>query len=77
MDFDVVKEVCVEFCENTYALGVNYLIDHEDNELKTLLHSLIILNDHIRTCEDINKLFNYKKKLEQLVNRIEVIINAF
>lgn len=76
MDFDIVKEVCVEICENTYALGINHLKNRDNNELKLLLDSLVVLNNNIRLCDDINKLFNYKKKLEQLINRIEVIINA-
>lgn len=76
MDFNVVKEISVECCENMYALAVNYLKENNNIELNELLDKLVELGDNIRICDDINELFNYKKLLDQLVNRIEVIVNA-
>ena len=76
MDFDTVKEVCVEYCENMYALVSNYLKSNNNLELVELLEQIENLEDNIRKCIDINKLFDYKKLLEQMMSRIEVIINA-
>jgi len=76
MDFNVVKEISVECCESMYAIGVNYLKENNNIELNELLDKLVELGDNIRICDDINELFNYKKLLDQLVNRIEVIVNA-
>ena len=76
MNFDMVKGISVEYCENVYALGINYLKNNNNVELKELLDKLSMLEDNIRKCNDVNELFNYKRVLEQLANRIEVIINA-
>lgn len=76
MNFDMVKGISVEYCENVYALGINYLKNNDNVELKELLDKLSLIEDNIRRCNDVNELFNYKRVLEQLANRIEVIINA-
>lgn len=76
MNFDIIKESCVEYCRNTYALGVNYFSKCYNRELKKLLDDILVIEDDIRKCYDVNDLFNYKYKLEGIVNRIEVIINA-
>lgn len=76
MNFDMVKGISVEYCESVYALGINYLKDNDNVELKELLDRLSLLEDDIRKCDDINILFNHKRVLEQIANRIEVIINA-
>ena len=76
MNFDTIKEVCVEYCEDMYALVSNYLKSNDNLELVEHLKQIENLEDKIRICDDINKLFDYKKILEQIMNRIEVIINA-
>ena len=76
MNFDMVKGISVEYCEGVYALGINQLKDNDNVELKELLDRLSLLEDDIRKCNDVNILFNHKRVLEQIANRIEVIINA-
>ena len=76
MDFNVVKEVCIEQCENMYAVGSNYLINNDNKELNDILDDLVKLEDNIRICDDINKLFNYKKMIDNIINEMEGIINA-
>ena len=58
MDFNTIKEVCVEYCENIYALGCNYLNNHNNLELVNIMLELGILEDKVRSCNDINKLFD-------------------
>lgn len=76
MKMDVIKEVCVEYCKNTYALGITYHNKHNNKELGELLENIVMLESNIRKCNNINDIFKYKHKLENIMNRIEVIINA-
>lgn len=76
VNVDVIKEINIEYCENLYALGVNYLKNNNNKDLEVILDKVAKLEECIRKSEDINELFNYKYYLEQLSNGIEVIINA-
>lgn len=76
MNFDIIKESCIEYCRNTYALGISSLKKCNNSELRNLLLDIISLEDEIRSCDDINIIFKYKYRLENIMNRIEVIINA-
>ena len=75
MDIDITKEVTLEFIENIYALSVNYLKNKNNIELKNLLKELELIEDKIRECESIDLLDNYKNILDDLINKIEGIIN--
>jgi len=75
MNLDIKKEVSIEYIENTYALGINYLKKNNSLELKHLLNELELIEDKIRICNDIEFLKRYKVILEQLINKIEVIVN--
>ena len=66
MDLDIVREAVVEYCENIYALGVGFLNKHNNTELKEVLDKIIILNNNIRNCKDVNEIFNYKHEVLQL-----------
>ena len=58
-----------------YALGMSRLCNNNNYELKVMLDKLISVENNIRICKDINKLFNYKKIINQICNKIEGIIN--
>ena len=75
MNIDIKKEVSIEYIENTYALASNYLKKNNSLELKYLLNELELIEDKIRICNDIEFLKRYKVILEQLINKIEVIVN--
>lgn len=75
MSLDIKKEVSIEYIENTYALGTNYLKKNNNLELKHLLNELELIEDKIRMCNDIELLKNYKVLLEPLIGKIEVIVN--
>lgn len=75
MKLDIIKETSIEYCENMYALGSNHLKLDNNFELKHLLSELTMLEDKIRISTNINELNNYKVLLEQIINRIEGIIN--
>lgn len=75
MNIDIKKEVSIEYIENTYALASNYLKKNNSLELKHLLNELELIEDKIRICNDIEFLKRYKVILEQLINKIEVIVN--
>lgn len=75
MNLDIKKEVSIEYIENTYALASNYLKINNNLELKHLLNELELIEDKIRICNDIDLLKRYKVILEQLIDKIEVIIN--
>ena len=75
MSLDIKKEVSIEYIENTYALGTNYLKKNNNLELKHLLNELELIEDKIRMCSDIELLKNYKVLLEPLIGKIEVIVN--
>ena len=75
MNLDIKKEVSIEYIENTYALGINYLKKNNSLELKHLLNELELVEDKIRMCDDIEILKRYKVILNQLINKIEVIVN--
>lgn len=75
MNIDIIKEVTIEYIENIYALAINNLKNNNNLELKNLIKELTMLEDNIRVCEDMDTLDNYKILLDQLINRIEGIIN--
>lgn len=75
MNLDIKKEVSIEYIENTYALGANYLKKNNSLELKHLLNELELIEDKIHRCSDIEFLKRYKVILNQLINKIEVIVN--
>ena len=75
MSLDIKKEVSIEYIENTYALGTNYLKKNNNLELKHLLNELELIEDKIRMCNDIELLKRYKVILEPLIGKIEVIVN--
>lgn len=72
---DIIKESTIEYIENIYALSISYLKDNNNMELKNLLKELELIEDKIRLCDDEQILNNYKNILNQLINRIEGIIN--
>jgi len=72
---DIIKETTIEYIENIYALSISYLKDNNNMELKNLLKELELIEDKIRLCDDEQILNNYKNILNQLINRIEGIIN--
>ena len=75
MNLDIKREVSIEYIENTYALGINYLRKNNNLELKHLLSELELIEDKIRMCSDIELLKRYKVILNQLINKIEVIVD--
>ena len=75
MSLDIKKEVSIEYIENTYALGTNYLKKNNNLELKHLLNELELIEDKIRMCNDIELLKRYKVILIPLIVKIEVIVN--
>ncbi len=75
MDINLIKEVTLEYIENIYALSISYLKNNNNIELKNLLKELELMEDKIRECEDENLLNNYKNILDDLINKIEGIIN--
>lgn len=75
MDLNIVKEATIEYIENMYALGINYLKNVNNNQLNNLLEELELLEEKIKICNDISILDNYQTLLNHLINKIEVIIN--
>ena len=75
MNLDIVKEACIEYCENMYALSINYLNKKHNLELVDLINELTMVEDDIRFCENIDILSSYRLLLDQLVKKIEGIIN--
>lgn len=75
MNIDIIKEVTIEHIENIYALSINYLNEHNNLELKNILKELEFIEDKIRICDDINSFNKLKNVLDNLLNRIEVLIN--
>ncbi len=75
MDINLIKEITFEYIENIYALSISYLKNNNNVELKNLLKELELIEDKIRECEDENLLSNYKNILDDLINKIEGIIN--
>ena len=75
MNIDILKEASVEYCENIYALSINYLRKNNNTKLDSLVKELAILEDDIRKCENMELLNAYKMLLESLVSKIEGIIN--
>lgn len=75
MNIDILKETTIEYIENIYALSIGYLKNKNNIELKNLLKELEFIEDKIRLCGDFDILDNYKVILEQLIKRIEDIIN--
>ena len=76
MEFNIIKETCIEYCENMYALGSNFLKSNSKLELVNILNKIDDIEDKVRKCNDVNRLFDYKKMLELIMNRLEGIINA-
>lgn len=75
MDLNILKESNIEYCENMYALSMNYLKNKENIELRKLLDEMNKLESIIRVCKDIEQLNKYINNLYILFDRIEVIIN--
>lgn len=75
MNIDILKETTIEYIENIYALSISYLKNKNNIELKNLLKELELIEDKIRLCEDSNILDNYKHISDNIINRIEGIIN--
>ena len=75
MDFNILKETNIENCENMYALSINYLKKHNNQELNNLLIILTGLENEIRKCRELNNLTSCINKLNQVIDRIEGIIN--
>lgn len=75
MDIYTNKSNIIEYIENIYGLATNYLENKNNIELKNLLKELELIENKIRLCNDIDLLDNYKIFMDQLVNRIEDIIN--
>ena len=75
MNIDILKETTIEYIENIYALSISYLKNKNNIELKNLLKELEFMEDNIRQCKDLDILDNYKSILDNLINRIEDIIN--
>lgn len=75
MNIDILKEASVEYCENIYALAINYLRKNNNVKLDSLVKELVILEEDIRKCENIELLNAYKMLLESLISKIEGIIH--
>lgn len=75
MNIDIKKEVSIEYIENTYALASNYLKKNNSLELKHLLNELELIEDKIRMIDNVEMLKRYKVILNQLISKIEVIVN--
>ena len=75
MQMDILKETSIEYCENIYALSINYLKNHNNNELRGLLEELTTIEDNIRICNDIDILNKFVTALKLISNRIEGIIH--
>ena len=72
---EISKESIVEYIEDMYALGINYLSNHNNRELKGLLNNLELLEDDIRVCDDMEILKEYVGLFREYVDKIEGIIN--
>lgn len=75
MDINILKESNIEYCENMYALSMNYLKIRDNIELRKSLDAMDKLEANIRICNDISELNKYINSLNILFDRIEVIIN--
>lgn len=75
MNIDIIKEATIEHIENMYALSINYLNKNNNFELKNILKELEFIEDKIRICDDIDSFNKLKNVLDNLLNRIEVLIN--
>ena len=75
MEFNVIKAANVEYCENIYALSINYLKKSKNNELSSLLDNLIDVENRIRKCNDVNTLNLNTIELNKIIEKIEGIIN--
>lgn len=75
MELNVLKETNVEFCENMYALSMNYLRDRDNLELRRLIDDMDRIEISIKDCNDIYQMDKYINDLNVLFDRIEVIIN--
>ena len=75
MNIDIIKEATIEYIENMYALSINYLNKNNNLELKNILKELDFIENKIRICVDINAFNKLKNVLNNLLNRIEVLIN--
>lgn len=69
------KSSTIEYIENMYGLANNYLKNKNNIELKNLLKELEMIESKIELCNGENSIKNYKLLLEELLNRIEGIIN--
>lgn len=75
MNIDIIKEATIEHIENMYALSINYLNKNNNLELKNILKELEFIEDKIRLCEEVDSFNKLKNVLDNLLNRIEVLIN--
>ena len=75
MNREIVKAANIEYIENIYALAINSFVRSNNMELKELIDELDVFEDKIRKEENEKKLNNYIIDLNELINRIEVLIN--
>ncbi len=75
MDIYTNKSNIIEYIENIYGLYTSYLKNKNNIKLKNMLKELELIENKIRLCDDIKLLDNYKVILNQLIGKIEDIIN--
>lgn len=75
MDLNILKESNIEYCENMYALTMNYLRNRDNEELRGLIKAMDKLESLIKECDEIVQLNKYIDDLSVLFHRIEVIVN--
>ena len=69
------KTSTIEYVENIYGLATNYLKTHSSSELESLMNDLENLESNFESCDDMILLLDYEKKLKDIIDRMEVIIN--
>ena len=69
------KASIIEFIENLYGLATNFLITSKNYKLEQIIKELEFLENQYEFCENIKEQRLYEILLEDIYNKIEVIIN--
>ena len=75
MNKEIIKATNIEYIENMYALAINSFVKSNNMELKKLIDELVFFEDKIREEDNEKELNNYIISLNELINKIEVLIN--
>ena len=65
----------IEYIENIYGLATNYLKNHINKELESLMQELEDLEDKYELCKEDSKLKDFEGLLKNVISRMEVIIH--